>query len=180
LLYPKALVGRLEISNDIRANVEVNAQKFHSASRSIDIEQVKELSSLVLRLEALSAAQHNPPAQPPSDPTSPKLGSARLAVTTSSQQVPQVTRPPSFLGPCIREDMTDEELTLIIESLTTRAENTMSTLVCPHLSIPSGYTDLQYFKHLGGFSSVLAALEQATRTDPRLIVHALALMNGAL
>jgi hypothetical protein len=41
-------------------------------------------------------------------------------------------------------------------------------------------SNLQYFKHLGGFSSVLAALEQATRTDPRLIVHALALMNGAL
>jgi adenylate cyclase len=179
LLYPKALVGRLEISNDIRANVEVNAQKFHSASRSIDIEQVKELSTLVLRLEALSAAQHNPPPPPPSDPTSPKLGSARLAVTTSSQQVPQVTRPPSYLGPCIREDMTDEELTIIIESLTTRAENTMSTLVCPHLRGQSG-ADIQYFKQLGGFSSVLAALEQATKTDPRLIVHALALMNGAM
>ena len=140
MLYPKALVGRLEISNDIRANVEVNAQKFHSASRSIDIEQVKELSALVLRLEALSAAQHNPPAAPPSDPTSPKPGSARLAVTTSSQQVPQVSRPPSFLGPCIREDMTDEELTLIIESLTTRAENTMSTLVCPIYEEIAGLT----------------------------------------
>jgi adenylate cyclase len=75
--------------------------------------------------------------------------------------------------------MTDEELTLIIESLTTRAENTMSTLVCPHIRGKSR-ANLQYFKHLGGFSSVLAALEQATRTDPRLIVHALALMNGAL
>jgi adenylate cyclase len=170
----------LEISNDIRANVEVNAHTFHSASRSIDIEQVKELSTLVLRLEALSAAQHHPPhTAPPFDPTSPKLGSARLAVTTSSQAQAQVLTPPSYLGPCIREDMTDEELTIIIESLTTRAENTVSTLVCPHLLLRHE-ADWQYFKHLGGFSSVLAALEQATRTDPRLIVHALALMNGAL
>lgn len=36
----------------------------------------------------------------------------------------------------------------------------------------------QYLKHLGGFSSVLAALEQATKMDSRLLVHALALMNG--
>lgn len=110
--------------------MEVNARTFHSASRSIDIEQVRELSTLILRLEALSAAHHNPPHTAPPDPTSPKLGSARLAVTTSTQAQSQtLTAPPSFLGPCIREDMTDEELTLIIESLTTRAENTVSTLV---------------------------------------------------
>jgi len=75
--------------------------------------------------------------------------------------------------------MTDEELTLIIESLTTRAENTVSTMVSPSTA-GMMLADLQYFKHLGGFSSVLAALEQATRTDPRLILHALALMNGAM
>jgi adenylate cyclase len=123
LLYPKSLAGRLEISNDIRANVEVNDPRtFHAVTRIIDIEQVRELSTLILRLEALSAAQ---PHSPPSDPTSPKIGSARLAVTASSHG----TTPPSFLGPCIRDDMTDEELTLIIESLTTRAENTVSTMV---------------------------------------------------
>jgi adenylate cyclase len=38
----------------------------------------------------------------------------------------------------------------------------------------------QYIKQLGGFSSVLAALEQATRIDQRLIVHAMSLMNGVL
>ena len=130
LLYPKSLVGRLEISNDIRANVEVNAHTFHSASRSIDIDQVKELSALILRLEALSAAQHDVPNTAPADPTSPKLGSARLAVTTSTQVHGLHPAPPSYLGPSIRDDMTDEELTLIIESLTTRAENTVSTLVC--------------------------------------------------
>jgi adenylate cyclase len=39
---------------------------------------------------------------------------------------------------------------------------------------------IQYVKSLGGFSSVLAALEQATKIDPRLILHALSLMNGSM
>lgn len=176
MLYPKSLAGRLEISNDIRANVEVNDPRtFHPVTRIIDIEQVRELSTLILRLEALSAAHHTPHSL---DPTSPKIGSARLAVTTSTSQS-HFPAPPSFLGPCIRDDMTDEELTLIIESLTTRAENTVSTMVSP-FTAGMIEADLQYFKHLGGFSSVLAALEHATRTDPRLILHALALMNGAM
>jgi adenylate cyclase len=38
----------------------------------------------------------------------------------------------------------------------------------------------QYLKQLGGFSTVLAALEQATRIDPNLLVHALSLMNGTM
>ncbi len=37
--------------------------------------------------------------------------------------------PPPHLGPTIKEDMTDDELGIIIESLTTRIENSMSTLV---------------------------------------------------
>lgn len=138
MLYPKSLAGRLEISNDIRANVEVNDPRtFHPVTRIIDIEQVRELSTLILRLEALSAAHHTPH-PPASEPTSPKIGSARLAVTTSTSQTHAAT-PPSFLGPCIRDDMTDEELTLIIESLTTRAENTVSTMVGP---LPSAWCEL--------------------------------------
>ena len=37
----------------------------------------------------------------------------------------------------------------------------------------------QYLKHLGNFSHVLAALEHATKIDPKLIIHAMALMNGS-
>jgi adenylate cyclase len=131
LLYPKSLAGRLEISNDIRANVEVNDPRTsHVGHRSIDIEQVKELSTVILRLEALSAAQPTPvPSMPisPGGPTSPRTPTARPAVIHPAQPVV----PPAYLGPCIREDMTDEELTLIIESLATRAENAMSTMVRP-------------------------------------------------
>ncbi|WVQ83638.1 hypothetical protein IAT38_005780 [Cryptococcus sp. DSM 104549] len=148
LLYPKTLLGRLEISNELRAEVEVNdVRKSHAHQRMIDIDQVHQLASIVLRLEALCTIA----------PASPGESSQTGAVVLAT--------PPSYLGPTIREDMSDEELGIIMESLVGRLENTMSTL---------------YFKNLGGFSSVLAALEQATKIDSKLIVHALALMNGAM
>ena len=140
LLYPRSLAGRLEISNDIRANVEVtDPRTIHSVSRQIDIDQVHELAALALRLEALSAIHHRPspqsqlshtPGSPAGSPgagldPSPKTLTVRPPPTTASQQLV----PPSYLGPSIRGDMTDEELSLIIDSLTTRIENTMSTLV---------------------------------------------------
>ncbi len=37
--------------------------------------------------------------------------------------------PAVFLGPSIRDDMGDEELMLILESLAARLENALSTLV---------------------------------------------------
>lgn len=40
-----------------------------------------------------------------------------------------VPPPMMHLGPHIRDDMTDEELCVVIESLVTRIENSMSTLV---------------------------------------------------
>lgn len=53
LLYPKTLAGRLEISNEIRAEVEVNdARKSAERQRSVDIDQVCQLSDIALRLEA--------------------------------------------------------------------------------------------------------------------------------
>jgi adenylate cyclase len=134
LLYPKCLAGRLEISNDLRANVEVaDPRAIRNESRLIDIDQVRELSTLILRLEALSAA--SPPQLPsspvlsPTSPTSPRTPSTRSQTVPITQSSHPVTVPPAFLGPAIREEMTDEELTMIIESLTTRAENSMSTLV---------------------------------------------------
>lgn len=38
----------------------------------------------------------------------------------------------------------------------------------------------KYLKNLGEFSTILAALESATKIDQKLIVHALALMNKAM
>ena len=142
MLYPRSLAGRLEISNDIRANVEVNdSRNHHSVHRQIDIDQVHELAALTLRLEALSAVHHRPTPQVPQTPgtpagspgldPSPKTLTVRAPPSTASQHLV----PPPYLGPSIRGDMTDDELSIIIDSLTTRIENTMSTLVS--LRLPS-------------------------------------------
>ncbi|KIR42048.1 adenylate cyclase [Cryptococcus deuterogattii 99/473] len=148
LLYPKTLAGRLEISNEIRAEVEVNdVRKAAERQRSVDIDQVCQLSDIALRLEAVCS--YNP------TPSSPG----------ASPKVMRLHPPASYLGPTIREDMNDEELWTIIESLVGRIENAMSTL---------------YLKNFGEFSTVLAALESATKIDQKLIVHALALMNKAM
>lgn len=166
LLYPKTLAGRLEISNEIRAEVEVNdARKAAERQRSVDIDQVCQLSDIVLRLEAVCSC--NP------TPSSPG----------ESPKVMRLHPPASYLGPTIREDMNDEELWTIIESLVGRIENAMSTLVSRgHLICPYIHADwpLKYLKNLGEFSTILAALESATKIDQKLIVHALALMNKAM
>lgn len=145
LLYPKSLAGRLEISNDIRANIEVNDLR-KVAIRQIDIEEVRELSSLTLRLEAICSLASNPPLFTTSPTHSPKLSPVPLSPMSlnaehrmqQQQQQQHVasssiqglgTAPPAHLGPTIREEMTDEDLAVIIESLTTRIENAMSTLV---------------------------------------------------
>lgn len=124
LLYPKSLAGRFEISGDLRANVEVHdARAVVAEPRQIDIEEVRELSKLVLRLEAVSAANLPVPGSPVMSPT--------MEMTPSRRSNMRGVRlpPPVYLGPNIKDDMTDDELSLIIESLTTRLENTMSTLV---------------------------------------------------
>ncbi|WWC64833.1 uncharacterized protein I303_107447 [Kwoniella dejecticola CBS 10117] len=198
LLYPKTLSGRLEMSNEIRADVEVNERK--TEQRMIDLEQVKELSSITLRLEAIcnlcecadeSASNTTTSMSPPGSPSprdAPHLPHSHSHTHTHPHSHTHTHAhahqhsPPKkegsgnssgskktvninvHLGPTIRDDMNDEELLIIIESLTTRCENAFSTL---------------YLKQLGGFSSVLAALEKATKIDAKLITHALSLMNGA-
>lgn len=73
--------------------------------------------AICLRLEALTS----PAQQSNSILASPVMDSAI--------QTRVARRSPIHLGPAIRDDMTDEELGIIIESLTTRIENCLSTLV---------------------------------------------------
>ncbi|WVQ75607.1 hypothetical protein IAR50_005235 [Cryptococcus sp. DSM 104548] len=151
LLYPKTLSGRLEISNEIRPEVEVNdVRKIADRHRIIDVEQVHQLSNITLRLEAVCSYSPSTPASPGESPQS------------TGKRIPV---PPSYLGPSIKEEMSDEELAVIVESLVGRIENAVSTL---------------YLKNFGDFGGVLAALQNATKIDPKLITHALSLMSGAI
>lgn len=134
LLYPKSLAGRFEISNELRANVEVaDPRTVIAEPRQIEIEEVRELSKLVLRLESLCTASHSVSPLPQS-PGSPTATAPAMELTPSRRTlgINRVVKlpPPAYLGPSIRDEMNDEELTIIIESLTARVENVMSTLVC--------------------------------------------------
>ncbi|ORX39455.1 hypothetical protein BD324DRAFT_333519 [Kockovaella imperatae] len=190
LLYPKALSGRFELSNDLRANVEVGDARAHSSHRHIDIDQVRELCKFVLRLEGIcSYYQSVPnPSTPPTSPRSPLsshglstsaidiLGVSASVTPTSaamgsnrsmgrpteislspksaipplaligSATAPVMEQSPSrrtktfrvniaetYLGPNIRDDMGDEELMNIMDSLTTRLENNMAMLLMHRL-----------------------------------------------
>lgn len=185
LLYPKALSGRLELFAGLRANVEVNNDSLIFASDQ-EIEDARQLANITLRLEALCALQHSGELSTATSPTSPHSSDPRMSAVSnggiagavpgppgarmsisgpSTQQLKLSAIPNPHLGPSIRDNMTEDELLEVIGSLTTRLENCLSTL---------------YLKHLGGFATVLAALEQATHIDQSMLVHALSLMSGAM
>ena len=166
LLYPRALAGRFETSNDLRANVEVgDSRHLHVGARYIDVDNVRELSMLALRLETICSSQQTS-VTPSSPPTSPKVQSPRMvngSLVASPRAEHSPTRngpspkstltvapgmekthsrktrktkllPDASLGPAIGDDMGDQELLVVIESLSTRIENSMSTLVCPRFT----------------------------------------------
>lgn len=181
LLYPKVLSGRFEISSNINSTVEVQPTPLYHP-RHIDIEEVRRLVSICLRLEQVSSGQpRSPPQSPhlshspmlPRSPVSPMRESSLVhtvplgaPITPMASRVhrqsfhiddPPVRRHNLHLGPVIREDMTDEELVLVIESLVTRLENSMSSIV----SVCQVVADVQYVRQLGGISNILSLIHQA-------------------
>jgi adenylate cyclase len=158
----------LEVSAQLRKEVEVLKPKVYGGEdRTINVEEVRQLVSIVFRLEALSsskiaAGRHREMTETPypGDQVSlePVISVDRINVsladsgllqsgTYQDQSVPHdsanlmsptaimgvspsnVMHLTSHLGPRVSEEMTDEELTAVLESLVTRLENTLSTLV---------------------------------------------------
>lgn len=101
----------------------------------INIDHVRHLVSICLRLENLTSPSTiilSPSTTITTTPLSPRLLASPQSGSIDERNGGMIKRsspPPAFLGPAVREDMTDEELSLIIESLTTRIENSVSTLV---------------------------------------------------
>lgn len=88
---------------------------------------------------------------------------APLAFTPSSPRTPKMDQRKSRLHPHllaypVRLESTDEELAAVLENLVIRIENVLSALE---------------MRALGPMSEVLAALGEAIRVDPRVILHAL-------
>lgn len=168
LVYPKALAGRLEVSTQLRKDVEVLKPKVYGGEeRTINVEEVRQLVSIVFRLEALSSSKMSAerhkamtetacPAdqvtlepvisvertnvsfadsgtlqgETPRDPPALEEGAnafSSMAIKAISQS--NLFHQSSYLGPRVSEEMTDEELLAVLESLLIRLENTLSTLV---------------------------------------------------
>lgn len=156
------------MSLQLRKDVEVLQPIIYGGEeRTINVEEVRQLVSLVFRLEALSssklsAERHKAMTQSTFSPkpvnsdldsaldtsNNPLLetatithaetqsaGAAADGTSAFSSMAIRAMSPShlfhqaSYLGPRVSEDMTDEELTAVLESLVIRLENTLSTLV---------------------------------------------------
>lgn len=159
LLYPKVLAGRFELDNDINRSAEAAPiPGFAREPNLIHVEEVRQLAMYALRIEALTSPFRYYDLHPSSTPIVSPFGSPQLnGLDENGHMVikpPKSAKrlPPPHLGPGIDDDMTDEDLLVVIDSLTTRIENSMSTLVCLiHFPISPQFTLAlpslrQYFK----------------------------------
>ena len=143
LLYPKSLAGRFEMSNDLRANVEVaDPRSMVVPQRLVDLDEIRALIKIVLRLESICSNIHACQAATATSPRAPQHpGSTGVPHAPGMELAPSrrpyrsgVRLPPAMhLGPTVHENMGDDELLLVVESLTTRLENSMSSLASAHL-----------------------------------------------
>jgi hypothetical protein len=128
LIYPRSLSGRLEMSAQIQSDVDAHAPKIYGGEdRIIDLDDLRHLAQLCLRLEAVAAGYTEQVSS-----TYPQISQDQ----TSSQSPVLVKRLTNTqpilsvqLGPRISEEMSDDELVIVLTSLTGRIENAISSLV---------------------------------------------------
>lgn len=150
LIYPLSLSGRLELCAPIDQHGESNAPKVYGGEdRIIDLDDLRQLVQICLHLENIAAtptADQQPVCT--ASPSSPKLSEGH---PTESMGLVKRKTPtnltPAFLGPRIAEEMTDDELVLILSSVTGRIENAISTLVSDRRSCDTNelFADLVSF-----------------------------------
>lgn len=143
LIYPRSLAGRLELSAQIRKDVESHAPKVYGGEeRVIDLDELRQLAQLCLRLESVAAvAFQQPSLKVPNSPRSMEASPSSKGLVRTSSLKRQHPMPipmlgiTAFLGPRISEEMTDEELLATLMSITGRIENSISTLVSDLLDV---------------------------------------------
>ncbi|TKY86480.1 hypothetical protein EX895_004629 [Sporisorium graminicola] len=164
LVYPKQLAGRLEQDKTDDAPDAPTAQVYEPTVQLLDIEDVKQVGMLCLRLEYLSnssvcpgifTAQDEAERSKPSTPLDevarnpmdsgdlekPASGSGGASKKNNNNAVPllslqarrkgveaMLSMHPELLIYSIRDDATDEELAGILDQLTTRIQNAVSSL----------------------------------------------------
>ncbi|KAE8225244.1 hypothetical protein CF319_g1992 [Tilletia indica] len=176
MVYPTALAGRMEEKPDAPA-----PQVFEPTIQLLNIDEVKQLGLLCLRLEALSAGhvfpgigglgleEMVPATTPMSELASGAASSTRLSIEgteggalensihtlmpASGQSDPTfgidpdsrrkvvedaLALHPELLVYALRDDATDEEMARILEQLTTRVHNALSTLILKRVARAQG------------------------------------------
>lgn len=148
LVYPKQLAGRLEQAKTDDAPDAPTAQVYEPTVQLLDIEDVKQVGMLCLRLEYLSnstvcpgifaakdEADRSQPSTPLDDNGRNPIDGHGTAVPLLSHQARRkgveamLTMHPELLIYSIRDDATDEELAGILDQLTTRIQNAVSSLM---------------------------------------------------
>lgn len=155
LVYPKQLAGRLATREDAPA-----PQVFEPMPSLLNIEEIKALGMVCLRLEALSNAQLFPGILNEADPgqddaasvASSSLNATTMAASSSQQRLALGAGPgrlhpaagrtramerylalkPELLIVSIRDDAPDDELASLLEQLVVRIRNAMTTIALRH------------------------------------------------
>ena len=177
VIYPNALSGRLAGAKTIEPALQPPDGVVASAEAAaddaglltqplLDLQHMRSLCNISLRLEALSAGQghklYDVSNQGQSQQNSPAIG----FTTSSAAPRRRITLSPHLsLAMHVRADSSEEQLLALLELLVVRIENVLASL---------------HMRQLGPFTDVLAALGDAIRLDPQHILHALSVLSQML
>lgn len=173
LLYPTALAGRLTGGKSREAVMTgadaVNLQSSPSMGLAtpvqslLDVQDIRNLNSICLRLEALSSGREHRLYELPSNSAQPNSNSPAIGLTASTAAPRRrITLSPHLAqAQIIRPDATEEQLMVCLELFIIRIENVLSTM---------------QLRQLGPFTDVLAALGDVIKSDPQYIMQALSMM----
>ena len=177
LLYPPALAGRLtggkskqEIVTGIQSAEKRSSPLLPTLSQNqplIDLQHIRNLSNICLRLEALSAGPGHHLYETPSNTSPSNQNSPAIGYNTSTAAPRRRIALSSHLlwANAIRQDATEDHLIVFLELMIVRMENVLSTL---------------QLRQLGPFVEVLSALGAAIKTDPQYILQALSMLSQTL
>ncbi|KAF8332698.1 uncharacterized protein EI90DRAFT_2918120 [Cantharellus anzutake] len=121
LVFPKPLVGRLELSS---SPFPVTGSRVH-----FNVDQIKELTLLAVRLETLASSRvFRPLARKSLSPST----SEDLARRDSTQNPVFLIADPEPLMPNVKSDPSDQDLLFLLDVLTSRIQNALVALQLSH------------------------------------------------
>lgn len=159
-VYPRELAGRMKLESD-----EISEPAAAAPRAQFSVEQVRTLAGLAVRLEALASERVF-------RPSAMLYRSYSIQSLNGTTGTPEALDHPIFMNgniellmPTIRDNATDADLLQIMDSVSIRIENALASL---------------YVKQVGGYNTVLAALEQATQIDQTMLMQALGMFSNIM